>query len=154
MRATIFRILLLTAVLAAGRERALAADASDSGAAKAPPDWINQKASEYYTMPAFVVPVIKGDDVTRQVTFLVTLETAGSANRQKLLDKRPQLQDGFLRDLYGVIAVRPDTEVYDATVIKARLRRVGDRVLGEGIIDNILVNVTYDRRVAPQTLPR
>jgi hypothetical protein len=156
MYATVFRILLLTAMLAIGHAPcALAADESDvGGIAKALPDWFNRQAREYFTMPAFVVPVIKGNDVTRQVTFLVTLETMGSANREKLMDKRPQLQDGFLRDLYGVIAVRPETDVYDSAVIKERLRRVSDRVLGGGIVDNILVNVTYDRRVAPETFPR
>jgi hypothetical protein len=83
------------------------------------------------------------------VTFLITLETMGTDNRAKLMSKRPQLQDGFLRDLYGVIALRPNAEVYDSESIKTRLRRVGDKVLGDGIIDDILVNVTYDRRVGP-----
>jgi len=155
MRATVFRIFLLTAMLAIGHSlRALAADEPEGGIAKALPDWFNRQAREYYTMPAFVVPVIQGNDVTRQVTFLITLETMGSANRDKLMDKRPQLQDGFLRDLYGVIAVRPETAVYDSAVIKERLTRVSTRVLGEGIVDDILVNVTYDRRVAPEMLPR
>jgi hypothetical protein len=70
------------------------------------------------------------------------------------MEKRPQLQDGFLRDLYGVIAVRPDIEVYSSDAIKTRLQRVGDRVVGDGIIDNILVNVTYDRRVPPEMRQR
>ena len=155
MRATFFRNLILTTMLAASPgSRTLAADESGSNLTNALPDWFNRQSREYYTMPPFVVPVIQGNDVTRQVTFLVTLETMGSANRDKVMDKRPQLQDGFLRDLYGVIAVRPDTEVYDSTVIKVRLRRVGERVLGEGIIDDILINVTYDRRVAPEMLLR
>ncbi|HTI85721.1 MAG TPA: hypothetical protein VL966_03880 [Alphaproteobacteria bacterium] len=154
MRATVFRTILLMAILAIGHTpRVLAADEPEGGIAKALPDWFNRQAREYFTMPAFVVPVIQGNDVTRQVTFLVTLETMGSANREKLMDKRPQLQDGFLRDLYGVIAVRPDADVYDSTVLKTRLQRVSERVLGTGIVDNILINVTY-RRVASETLSR
>jgi flagellar basal body-associated protein FliL len=149
MRATIFRILLLTAMLAALPLTRASADQSDSELPKTLPDWFNRRGREYYTMPAFVVPVIQGNDVTRQVTFLITLETMGTDNRAKLMSKRPQLQDGFLRDLYGVIALRPNAEVYDSESIKTRLRRVGDKVLGDGIIDDILVNVTYDRRVGP-----
>jgi hypothetical protein len=96
-----------------------------------------------------VVPVIEGDAVTRQITLLVTLETMGDANREKVLANRQRLQDVFLRDIYGVLAVsRPSDRNYD-NVVKIRLQRAGERVVGSGVIDDVLVKATYDRRLAP-----
>ncbi|MGE5539833.1 MAG: hypothetical protein ACM30I_14535 [Gemmatimonas sp.] len=151
MRVVAFPVLMI-AVLLAGAPVIRASAAEGEGATglkKALPDWFNKQAREYYTMPLFVVPVIQGNDVTRQVSFLVTVETMGTVNREKVMGKRPQLQDGFLRDLYGFTAIKPDTEVYDTDVIKVRLRRTSDRLVGDGVIDDILISITYDRRVAP-----
>lgn len=130
---------------------ALAAEEDGAGAVmkRALPEWFNRQSREYYTMPQFVVPIIEGNTVTRQVTLLVTLETMGTDNREKLVANRQRLQDVFLRDVYGVLAVgRPDGQGYDA-VIKIRLQRAGDQVMGAGIIDDVLVKVAYDRPVAP-----
>jgi len=155
MRAAAFAFLALMAaslgtLLPHGR--ALAADGAEGAGEtmkRALPDWFNRQSTEYYTMPQFVVPVIEGNVVTRQITLLVTLETIGSANREKLMDKREQLQDVFLRDMYGVLAIhRPDGQSYD-NALRARLRRVGDQVMGEGVIENILVKTTYDRPLVP-----
>jgi hypothetical protein len=157
MRATTVRNLLIAAMLAAlPAVAASAADESQPEGAlkKALPDWFNKQGLEYYTMPLFVVPVIQGDDVTRQVSFLVTIETMGTVNREKVMTKRPQLQDGFLRDLYGVTAMKPDAAVYDTDIIKVRLRRTSDKLLGDSVVDDILVSITYDRRVAPAIRPR
>jgi hypothetical protein len=130
---------------------ALAAEDESAGAAmkRALPDWFDPQTREYYTMPPFVVPVIEGDAVTRQITLLVTLETMGDANREKVLANRQRLQDVFLRDIYGVLAVsRPSDRNYD-NVVKIRLQRAGERVVGSGVIDDVLVKATYDRRLAP-----
>jgi len=131
--------------------RALAAEDESAGAAikRALPDWFDPQTPEYYTMPPFVVPIIEGDAVTRQITLLVTLETIGDANREKVLANRERLQDAFLRDIYGVLAVRrPPDRNYD-NIVKIRLQRAGERVVGNGVIDDVLVKATYDRRVAP-----
>lgn len=149
MRAAAFVFLALTAASAGAllpHARAVAADAT---ANRTLPEWFNSQSTEYYTMPQFVVPIIEGNTVTRQITLLVTLETIGSANREKLMAKRERLQDVFLRDIYGVLAVhRADRRGYD-DALKTRLRRVGEKVVGAGVIENILVKTTYDRPLAP-----
>lgn len=153
MRAAAFIVMSVTAAslgAALPHGRALAADeGAGTELKRALPDWFNRQSTEYYTMPQFVVPIIEGNAVTRQITLLVTLETVGAANRDKLMEKRSQLQDVFLRDMYGVLAVsRPNGVSYDEA-IRTRLRRAGDQVVGAGVIGNILVKTTYDRPIAP-----
>jgi len=141
---------LAMAIVLAPPLPARAADESEGGAKAALPSWFNPKTKEYFTLPPFVVPVIVGNSVARQVTLLVTLETVGDDNKEKIFDGRQRLQDAFLRDIYGVVSIRrEDHQTYDPDVIKIRLKRVGDRLLGPGIIDDVLVKTTYDRSVAP-----
>ena len=162
MRAATFLFLALTTAIvgtALTHSRALAAEegageeggeGAGSAMKKALPDWFNRQSREYFTMPPFVIPVIDDNAVTRQVTMMVTIETMGIDNKEKIIANHRRLQDGFLRDIYGVLAFRrPDDQSYDSDVIKTRLRRVGDQVVGPGIIDDITVRTTYDRRLAP-----
>lgn len=154
MRAAAFLFLTLTTAFLGAllpHACAVAADAENTeGAPKRTlPEWFNTQSTEYYTMPQFVVPIIEGNAVTRQITLLVTLETTGTANREKLVNNRERLQDAFLRDIYGVLAVRRPAGQGYHKAIKARLQVAGDRVVGSGVIENILVKTTYDRSFVP-----
>jgi hypothetical protein len=152
MRAAAFVFLTLTALSFGAllpHGRAIAADETVEPGAKMMPEWFNRQATEYYTMPQFVVPVIEGNTVTRQITLLVTLETIGSDNREKLMAKRERLQDAFLRDMYGVLAVHRADGLGYGDALRRRLRLVGDKVVGAGVIENILVKTTYDRPLVP-----
>jgi hypothetical protein len=125
-------------------------DDAEGGKSKAPkgplPDWFNRQSREYFTMPPFNIPVIGDNAVSRQVTFLVTLQTMGIDNKDKVISHRRQLQDGFFRDIYGVMAFRqPANQSYNLDVIKTRLKRVGDQLVGAGVIDDIVVKSTYER---------
>lgn len=162
MRAAAFLFLALTTVATAvvlthGRAMAAEEGASEEGGEsagsvmkKALPDWFNRQSREYFTMPPFVIPVVDDKAVTRQVTMMVTIETMGMDNKEKIVANHRRLQDVFLRDIYGVLAFRrSDDQSYDTDVIKTRLQRVGEQVVGPGIIDVITVRTTYDRRMAP-----
>jgi hypothetical protein len=130
-------------------------ESAGSAMKKALPDWFNRQSREYFTMPPFVIPVIDDNAVTRQVTMMVTIETMGIDNKDKIIANRRRLQDVFLRDIYGVLAFRrPDDQTYNTDVIQTRLRRVGDQVIGAGVIDDITVRTTYDRRLAPSPANR
>jgi hypothetical protein len=155
MRAAAFFFLTLTAASAAALLPHAGAVAAEEGtgagatSSRTVPEWFNGQTTEYYTMPQFVVPVIEGNAVTRQISLLVTLETFGSVNREKVMSKRERLQDAFLRDMYGVLAVhRPDGGKY-GDAVRTRLRRVGDKIVGAGVIRNIFVKTTYDRPLTP-----
>jgi hypothetical protein len=149
--------LLFTTLMAASlgmllpHARAVAAEAvgSEGESKRKLPEWFNTQSTEYFTMPQFVVPIIEGDTVTRQITLLVTLETTGLTNREKLVDNRQRLQDAFLRDIYGVLSVHRLAGKGYHDAVKARLQAAGDRIVGAGVIDNILVKTTYDRSFVP-----
>lgn len=102
---------------------------------------------EYYTLQPFTVPIVRDGRIARHVSLLVTLETRGAANKDKILEARKRLRDSFLRDLHGVMAFRrKDGRPFKTSVLKKRLMAVSKRVLGADIVRDILIEIALERR--------
>jgi flagellar basal body-associated protein FliL len=102
---------------------------------------------EYYTLQPFTVPIVRDGRIARHVSLLVTLETRGLANKDKILEARKRLRDSFLRDLHGVMSIRrKDGRSFKTSVLKKRLMAVSKRVLGEDIVRDILIETAFERR--------
>lgn len=95
---------------------------------------------EHLPFPLFSVSVIRDGQVTDQVNFSIVVETKGDANRETVIRERFRVYDAYLRDLYGLLAIkRSDGQLFDPQVVKARLLRVSERLLGPGVVNDILV---------------
>ncbi len=102
---------------------------------------------EYYTLQPFVIPIVRNGRIARHVSLLITLETRGVANKDKILEARKRLRNSFLRDLHGVMSIRrKDGRSFKTSVLKKRLMAVSKRVLGEDIIRDILIEAALERR--------
>lgn len=96
---------------------------------------------QHLPLPLFSIPVIRDNEVTDQVNIAIVLETKGDDNRDKVIAGRYKLYDAFLRDLYGLLAIkRADGQLFDQQVVKIRLARVSEKMLGPGVVNNILVS--------------
>ena len=95
---------------------------------------------EHLPLPIFSIPVIRDNEVTDHVNIAIVVETKGEANRDKVIADRYKLYDAYLRDLYGLLAIkRADGQLFDQQVVKIRLARVSDKLLGPGVVNSILV---------------
>ncbi len=103
--------------------------------------------AEYYTLQPFTVPVVRNGRIAKHVSFVITLETSGLANKDKILEARKRLRDSFLRDLHGVMSIRrKDGRSFKTSVLKKRLMAASKRVLGEDIVSDILIEIALERR--------
>jgi len=94
----------------------------------------------FVKLPLFNIPVIEGDKVTRQITVGVTLELADGLKADSIAEKKPEVIDAFLRDLYAMFAQRSSTtRVAVQSSIKRRLTQTAERVLGPGKVRQVLV---------------
>lgn len=106
---------------------------------------------QHLPLPLFSIPVIRDNEVTDQVNIAIVVETKSDVNRDKVIAGRYKLYDAFLRDLYGLLAIkRSDGQLFDQQVVKIRLARAGDKVLGPGVINNILVSGISQRPLNQQ----
>jgi len=96
---------------------------------------------EHLPLPLFSIPVIRDNQVTDHVNIAIVVETKGEKNRDKVITERYKLYDAYLRDLYGLLAIkRADGQLFDQQVVKIRLARASDKLLGPGVVNNILVS--------------
>ncbi len=90
--------------------------------------------------------MIEGSAVTRQVSVVLSLELEDGQSEAALDAKKRALAAAFLQDLYGMFAQRSGAaRVADQRTVKARLSRTATRVLGPGVVREILVEQLYEQ---------
>jgi flagellar FliL protein len=95
---------------------------------------------DFVDIQPIILPVIERNAVTRQVGIVVTLELADGEHADAVEPKRRQLTDAFIRELHTLYAWRSSSDrVVDEQLIKRRLLRVADAVMGQGVVHAILV---------------
>lgn len=135
MRRTALLVLLSACVAALAP--ALAAD-RETGAT--PPKSTVPGAATFVNLRPIVLPVIEGNAVTRQVGILLTLELGDDFSAESIEPKRRQLMDAFITELHRIYGWRSgQTRVVNETLIKTRLLKTADGVLGPGVVRAVLI---------------
>jgi len=85
-----------------------------------------------------ILPILREGRVRRHMTFVLTLEMDRPLSLDKISELKPRLRDAFLSELHGIYAFRRVQEG-DAPmpVIRWRLARAGERVLGPGAVKGV-----------------
>jgi hypothetical protein len=97
-------------------------------------------ALPYIRLPPIVVPVIKGDQVSRQVGITLTVQLIDNSKRSDVEAKRKQLYDAFFRELYGFFQERlPASGHIDQPYLKTRLLKTATGVVGPNRIKEVLI---------------
>lgn len=111
------------------------------------PGWLGGKEAQFFRLPVFNVPVIRAGEIVGQVSMTVMIETSDFRNKNKIIENRHQIQNGFLRDLHGVVSLDSGAgRSVNIPTVKARLLKVADKILGPGIVTDILVDNVYVRQ--------
>jgi len=94
----------------------------------------------FIELPPLNVPLFVDDKVAGTVMIQLKLETVGAANEAKVNRILPRVNDAFLRELHTFIPrLLQKTKRLDVFILKIRLQMVSDRVVGKGIVSNVLV---------------
>lgn len=93
-----------------------------------------------------ILPVIGRDRVTERVGIVLALELFKGKTAANVEPKRRILTDAFISDLYAIFQQRAALhEVADGTLIKARLLQTSNRVLGPGIVKDVLIEQLFEQ---------
>jgi hypothetical protein len=103
---------------------------------------------DFVDLDPIVLPVIERNRVTRQIGLMLTLELVDGQPAQAIdEEKRLRLMDAFVRELHLIYSARSTAErVVDEDIIKRRLLRIADGVLGTGVVHAILVRRLIEQR--------
>jgi hypothetical protein len=92
------------------------------------------------------IPVIEGNRVSAQVGVALSLELVEGKTAADLEPLRRQLFDAYINDLYAIFQQRIDpVHPVDANLIKDRLRLTTERLLGPGLVKDVLIVQLFRR---------
>lgn len=101
--------------------------------------------------PAFVdvgivgVPIIEDRRIVRNLILQLSLDVAPEA-KPLVEEALPRLQNNFLSELLGFMPGHMrDRDQVDLAVVKRRLTRVCERLLGHGVVRDVLVTGLQER---------
>jgi hypothetical protein len=103
---------------------------------------------QFFKLLPFNIPVIRNGGVVNQITFIISIETFGQTDKEKVIKARLKLQNAFLRDLYGVVALRHgDGRPYVAESVKIRLTRLAKNIVGGSAVKDVLIESSLKMRL-------
>ncbi|HWE73636.1 MAG TPA: hypothetical protein VG328_10790 [Stellaceae bacterium] len=105
-------------------------------------------APAYVRFPPIFIPIIQGEQVTRQVGLTLMLELNKGEEKQPIEEKRLQLNDAFVRDLYAFFQQRSGMKSndIDEMYLKDRLLKIADNVIGQKAVREVLIEQFYEQK--------
>ncbi len=103
----------------------------------------------FVELAPMILPIIDEEGVSQVVTLIVSIEVIGDENKDYAKHLAPRLKDAFIQDMYGVLNRKAsmDGGMIKVDKLKARLMRASARVLGEGRVNDVLLQVVSQRPI-------
>ena len=123
--------------------------AEDKHAAKKHDETYKKGHGEFVEMAPLVLPIIDEQGVNQVVSVVIVLEVANSDDASMVEKNSPRLKDAYIQDMYGVLNKHAALKggVVQVGAIKDRLHRISQDVMGDGIIQDVLLQVVQQRRI-------
>jgi len=94
----------------------------------------------FVALDTILVPLLRDDKVSGTIQIQIKLEVSGEPNRDAALRAKPRLASAFFQELYGYIPrMLRTSDRLDIFVMKKRLQMVADKTLGQGAIQDVLI---------------
>lgn len=105
--------------------------------------------STFVQLTPLILPVIGKNGMTQTVSMVIVIETADAANQAKIEHLAPRLKDAFIQDMYGALSqdIVMQDGVIQVNAIKTRLHRISQKVLGEEVAKEVLLQVVQQRPI-------
>lgn len=102
-----------------------------------PPD------TRFVELQSLRIPVMRNGAVTNYVSLDISLETIGPDNESTARSLLPRVRNAFLTDLLGYFAAVPVEDSIMVKPIKRRLLILCNRVLGQGVVNDVLIQNAF-----------
>lgn len=105
--------------------------------------------TEFVELDPLVLPVIDNRGVTQTVSLVIALEVGTLEKVDQVKKLTPRLKDAYIQDMYGVLNNHAALKggVVQVGAIKERLNKITADVLGEDMVDDVLLQVVQQRPI-------
>ncbi|MCB9989254.1 MAG: flagellar basal body-associated FliL family protein [Rhodospirillales bacterium] len=102
---------------------------------------------KYVELDPLILPIINSNGVSQNLSLVIVIEVESARAQKKVEDYQPRLKDAYIQELYGVLNRQAAMEggVLQIQSIKARLRDISRRVVGEDEVNDVLLQVVQQR---------
>lgn len=107
-------------------------------------------APVYVDFRPMQLPVIGDDRIEQMITIKIVIEVADRDAGDRVIAMAPRLTDAFMLALYGTLrtnAILQPNGMVDVGRLKARIVEVSRRVMGEGVVNDALVQTIAQRQL-------
>ena len=109
----------------------------------------NNEHFEFVELDPLVLPIIDEDGVNQVVSMVIAIEVADANSATTVKNLSPRLKDAFIQDMYGVLNKHAALKggVIQVNMIKSRLNKISHKVLGEDVVQDVLLQVVQQRPI-------
>lgn len=101
----------------------------------------------YVDMDPVAFPVLTGDRVEQLVMLGISLQVGSEDNADLIRRKERAIADAMLRNLYGRVNTGAPGRVLDIDKVREKLAASTASVVGEDIVDSVLIRTVSQRRM-------
>lgn len=124
-----------------------AAGGEHAKAAAKPKKDSHAHSAVFVQMDPLILPVIGNNGVSQVLSLVIVLETSDEKYRAEIQSMAPRLKDAFIQDMYGVLShsAMMQDGVLQVGILKDRLHKISNHVMGDGKVDQVLLQVVQQR---------
>lgn len=105
---------------------------------------------EFVELDPLILPIIDENGVVQTVSLVIAIEVSAPENAGKVNTLAPRLKDAYIQEMYGVLnkqAALNKDGIIQVNMLKERLNKISVKVLGEDVVDDVLLQVVQQRPV-------
>lgn len=126
-----------------GHEEAKAEKKEDKGG-----DHGKGGASAFFVqLDPLILPIIDEEGLTQVVSLVIAIDVPDEATKEKVKILAPRLTDAFIQEMYGELNRQAAMKggIVQVNMIKTRLNKIAHRVLGDDMVNDVLLQVVQQR---------
>lgn len=103
----------------------------------------------FVEMDPLVLPIIDADGISQLVSLVIVLQVHDDKQKAEVTAQIFRIKDAYIQDMYGVLNKHEAVKdgVIQVSLLKERLNAASTRVLGEGVVSDVLLQVVQQRPI-------
>jgi flagellar FliL protein len=104
---------------------------------------------DFVELDPLILPIVDNTGVTQTVSIVVVLQVGEDGDAADIKSLEPKLRDAYIQDMYGILNKKMALKdgVIQIAPLKERLNKVSAEVLGEGAVDDVLLQTVSQRKI-------
>lgn len=103
----------------------------------------------FVEMDPLILPIIDADGINQLVSLVIVLQVHDEKQKAEVTAQMFRIKDAYIQDMYGSLNknVAIKDGVLQVDVLKQRLSAANNRVLGDGVVSEVLLQVVQQRQL-------